>query len=231
MKKKCVLITGSSKGLGEALAYVFAANGYNIILHGRDKESLTQVRKKVVKKRVNCHVVIGDLKSDKTVRQLFETAKNKNISVLINNAAEDCPYLAFEKISSKQIDTMLMTNLIAPIKLTKMIYSLFLKKGQGVIININSLSGRKNQELRSIYCASKWGLRGFADSFRMEAKKHKVRVLNIYPSRIKTKTKFTHGMEAEDVAKNIFDAYKQSDIDEVVLDERPKDLRRGKNEK
>ncbi|MFC1931531.1 SDR family NAD(P)-dependent oxidoreductase, partial [Chloroflexota bacterium] len=90
------------------------------------------------------------------------------------------------------------------------------------IININSISGMEPNELKSIYCASKWGLRGFTDSFRLEAKNHKVRVLGVYPSRIKTKAHFTFGMETQEVAQKIYAAYKNTEIDELKLDERPK---------
>lgn len=228
MKNKSVLITGSSKGLGEGLASVFAANGYDIILHGRDKKDLARVKEKILKKRVRCYVSRGDLKSDKVVRQLFEIAKKNDISVLINNAALSCPHLPLEEISDAKIEDMLITNLIVPIKLTKKGYSFFLKRGYGTIININSLSGLEAQELRSIYCASKWGLRGFTETFRLEARKHKTRVISVYPGRIKTKSYFTYGMKIKDVAKKIFDIYKHTDNDEIILDNHLKKWKKDK---
>ena len=217
MGKKCVLITGSSKGLGEELSSVFAINKHDIILHGRSKEDLGMVKEKVSKLGVNCYSLDGDLRLDRTIGELYKLAKEKDISVLINNAGLHCPHLSLEKISDEQIDDILITNLIAPIKLTKRIYNLFLDKGYGTIININSLSGLQNHELRSIYCASKWGLRGFTDTFRLEAEKHKVRVLGVYPSRIKTKPYFTVGMEPQEVAQKIYAAYKNTNINEIKL--------------
>ena len=112
--------------------------------------------------------------------------------------------------------------MIAPIKLTKRLYGSFLEKGYGTIININSLSGLESHEFKSIYCASKWGLRGFTDSLRLEAEKNKVRVLEVYPSRIKTKAFFTSGMEPREVAQKIYDAYKNTSISEIKLNGRPK---------
>ena len=199
MKKESVLITGSSKGLGEELALVFASNNHDVILHGRNKEDLARVEEKVSKMGVNCCVLDGDLRLDKTIEELHKLAKEKGVSVLINNAGTDLKLedagsdlkLPLSEIDDRQIDETLITNLIAPIKLTKRLYTLFLGKGYGTIININSLSGLESHELRNIYCASKWGLRGFTDSFRLEAEKHKVRVLGVYPSRIKTKAYFT----------------------------------------
>ena len=228
MKRKSVLITGAAKGLGRSLALIFAIYGYNLILNDKDKKGLIVARRKILRKQVNCDIASGDINSNKVIQRLFKLAQKRNLSVLVNNAAVHCPYLPLNLLSTKQIEEILCTNLISPIRLTKKIYALFLRKKSGTVININSISGLESQKLRTIYCASKWGLRGFTDSFRIEAKKHKIRVLNIYPSRIKTKPKFIYGMVVEDVAKNIFDTYKQSDINEVVLDERSQRFKKRK---
>ena len=220
MEKKCVLITGSNKGLGKELALVFARNNYNIILHGRNKKDLEEVEEQVSKLGVKCFSICGDLRFDKTIKDLSKIAIKKSISVLINNAGLHCPYLPLEKIKDDQINDIIITNLVSPIKLTKKIYKLFLKKGHRTIININSLSGLKISELRSIYSASKWGLRGFSETFKIEAKKHKVRVLDVYPGRIKTKPQFKFGMEPENAAQKIYDAYKNTGIDQIQLDGR-----------
>ncbi len=229
MKNESVLITGSSKGLGEALALVFAGNNHDVILHGRNKEDLVKVKEKVTRRGVDCHLLDGDLRLDKTIEELYKLAKEKDVSVLINNAGTDLKLedagpdlkLPLNKIDDKQIDEILTINLITPIKLTKRLYTLFLNKGYGTIININSLSGLEPHYLRNVYCASKWGLRGFTDSFRLEAEKHKIRILGVYLSRIKTKAHFTYGMEPQDVAQKIYAAYKNPDINEIKINGRP----------
>jgi len=229
MKNESVLITGSSKGLGEELALVFAGNNHGVILHGRNKEDLARVEGRVNKAGVNCYISDGDLRLDKTMEELYKLVEEKDVSILINNAGADLTpdnagsglKLSLNEINDEQIDEILITNLIAAIKLTRRLYTLFLDKGYGTIININSLSGLEPQELRSIYCASKWGLRGFTDSLRLEAEKHKVRVLGVYPSRIKTKPYFTYGMEPREVARKIYAAYSDSGINEITLDGRP----------
>lgn len=229
-KNKSVLITGSSRGLGKELALVFANNNHDIILHGRNEADLGRVKEEVTKKGVKCYILEGDLRSDKIIEEIYKHAKEKDISVLINNAGTDLKLpdagpnlkLPLNDIDDKQIDEIILTNLIAPIKVTKRLYTLFLDRGYGTIININSLSGLENHELRSVYCASKWGLRGFTDTFRLEADKHNVKVLGVYPSRIKTKPYFTYGMEPQEVAQKIYAAYKNSNLDEIILDGRPK---------
>jgi len=228
MENESVLITGSSKGLGKELAVVFASNNHDVILHGRNKQDLARVEEEVSKMGVNCYVLGGDLKDDETIEKLSKLAEEKDVSVLINNAGIDLKFedagedlkLPLNKIDVKQIDEILKTNLLAPIKLTKRLYTLFLRKGYGTIININSLSGLKSQKLRSIYCASKWGLRGFTDTLRLEAEEHGIRVVGVYPGRIKTKSFFASGMEPQEVAQTIYTAYKNTNIHEIKLDGR-----------
>jgi len=222
MIRESVLITGSSKGLGRCLALVFAKNNYNIILHGRNEKDLKTVAGQISKK-VNVDVVKGDLKLEQTINNLYKTAKQRDLSILINNAAFHCPKLPLEKLNNEQIEDMLLTNLIAPIKLTKKIYSLFLEKKQGTIINSNSISGLEYQKFRSIFCATKWGLRGFANALRLEAEKNNIRIINAFPSRIKTIPEYQdYGMEPEDVAQEIYMTYKRTNNNELIIDDRPK---------
>lgn len=220
MKNKCVLITGSSRGLGKELALVFASNNHDIILHGRNKKDLEKVKQRISKIGVNCYIICGDLKLDKTIEKIYRLAKGKNVSVLINNAGIHCPSLPLEEIKDEQIDDIITVNLIAPMKLTKRVYTLFLDKNHGTVININSLSGLESRELRSIYGASKWGLRGFTNIFRLEAEKNNVRVIGVYPSGIKTKPRFTSGMDPQKVAQKIYSAYRNKSISKIKLDGR-----------
>jgi len=222
MKKEFVLITGSAKGLGRELALVFAGNDYNIILQDRDRKSLREIEREIKKTGVDCKVVFGDLKSKKTLDDLYKISKKEKVSLLINNAGIHCPGLPLEKLDDKKIDDLLLVNLMAPVKLTQRIYSLFMELKRGSIINMNSLSGMENHKFRTVYCASKWGLRGFADTLRIEAKKNNIRILDVYPSRIKTRKEFKEGMEPGDVAKKIYKTFKNTKSDKLILDDRPK---------
>lgn len=186
-KKKTILITGSSRGLGEALAVVFASNSYNVILHGRDKELLEELKKNIVgrNKDVECDIVYGDIRSDDTIFNLSHVAREKDIDILINNAAvylnrkiEDMLFEDFRKV----IDT----NLIAPMLLTYNLFPLFKRKKSGLIININSVAGKSGGNGETAYCASKHGLSGFSKALRFDAVRSNVRVIDIYPGGIKT---------------------------------------------
>jgi short-subunit dehydrogenase len=225
MIKEFVLITGSSKGLGESLALVFSQNNYNIILHGKNEQNLEKVRKKVIENNVDCYIVKGDINSEHTLNELVKIAKEKNISILINNAGIDSDKV-FEEVSQLEIENVLNTNLTSPIKLINKVYPFFIEKQSGTIININSIDGFRAKPLKAIYCASKYGLKGFTDSLRFEAKKNNIKVIGVYLSGMKTEMSKAAGkdlsksMEPKEVAQLILNScksYPSASIDELII--------------
>lgn len=216
-----MLITGAGRGLGRELALIFAEKGYHLILHGRKRENLESVSKEVAQKGVKANIVEGDLRNDKTLEVLARIAKEKEISLLINNAGAGSAGVPLEQEKDEDIVEVITTNLISQIKLTKRIYPLFLKKGKGDIININSICGLEPRAVRAVYCASRWGLRGFTESLRKEVEGKGVRILEIYPTRIKTRPEYTKGMEAREVVQKIYHAYADTLVKDLVLDDRP----------
>ncbi len=218
MENKTVLITGSANGLGKALAEIFAKNGYEIILSDIDKKNLEEVKKKITKNKGKCASVAGDLTKIKTLDEIEKISKDKKIGILINNAGLHCPHLNLEKISDKDIEEIISINLISPVQLTKRIYKFFIKQKSGLIVNINSLSGMKNHKLRTIYSASKWGMRGFSESLKIEAEENNVKIIDIYPGRIKTRPEFKSGMNPEKVAQKIFYALQDTKNDKITID-------------
>lgn len=215
-----VLITGSSSGIGESIAKVFADNNYDIIIHGRNKQDLERVYKDISNKGVNCRVIRGDLRENQTLDDLYNIAKEKDISILVNNAGALCPVVAFNKLDNKDLEDVIRVNFIVPIKLTKMIYPLFLNKSYGSIINMNSIIGLEVKMSKPVFSGARWGLRGFTESFRLEAKEKGIRVMGIYPTRVKTKPEFEYGMDPDETARKIYGAYKNN-IDDLILDGRP----------
>lgn len=179
MASKTALITGSSNGLGKSLAIVFAQNGFNIILHGRNESALEKAKEEVMRHHVVCDVVKGDITADETIDELTRFAEKRNVDVLINNAGT---YLnaPFQKISPKDFKKVIEVNLIAPIVLTRKIFPILQRKQKGIIININSLAGKNPTDGESAYCASKHGLRGFTKSIQFEANKDHVSVVEVY---------------------------------------------------
>ena len=227
-----VLVTASSKGLGKAIAYEFAMNDYDVILHGRDEEKVRKTKELLENdsveyrnRKIDISCVIGDLRTPAVINQLYEHSKVK-ISVLVNNAAIPCYGLPLEKMDIDQMYNSLDTNFKVPVFLTHKIYPLMKEQGYGSIININSIVGIEPKKFRSVHSATKCGLKGFTKSLRIEAKEHGVKVINVYPTRIKTTKEFTYGLAPVDVADHIYNEHITSDHkSELVIDGRPEEFR------
>ena len=224
MMPKTVLITGSSKGLGRSLAFNFAANKYNIILHGRDQPAMAEVADEVLKKGVICDAVLGDLSSQKTIDNLYEVATKREIDILINNAGLYA-HKPFSEMSVKELRRIIEVNLIAPAQLIMKIYPMMKERGSGTIINISSMAATVANELEVAYCASKHGLRGFTRSFRYEATRHGVRMMSISLGAMRTAMTAYREDHAQlidpfEVATRIFAACKESEslnVEELSL--------------
>lgn len=220
-----VLITGASKGLGRCLAQAFAADGYRLILHGRDRERLAETAKHVPGGEALS--TVGDLRSAEYLEELSRLAQREQVRVLINNAAMICPGLPLPELSPAQISEMIETNLLAVIRLTQSVYSFMRENGRGVIININSLAGLEAKKFRTLYCASKFGLRGFTNALRLEAAESGVHVFGVYFSKIKLSEEDPFGMPPAVAVERVLDAARAPEEQpaEVVVDERPVEFR------
>ncbi len=218
---KSVLVTGSGRGIGRGLALGFARLGHNLIISGRDREALGQVRRAIEQTGVTCKAVVGDLNAHSVLDSLEEVARNEDISILVNNAGRHCPHLPFEEMSDNEIDALVGSNLVSHLKLSRRIYSFFKDRKEGTIAVINSMSGRENHFRRTIYCASRWGLRGFTDTLRREAQENNVRIVGVYMARVKTRPEFSEGMEVDFVVKEILDYINSDRNEDLILDDRP----------
>lgn len=203
---KTVLITGTSRGLGKCLAEVFNKNNYNVIYHNGRLE--------------------GDLRFSSTVDRLKEIAEEQDIDILINNAGIYSNKM-FSDVHSGEFREIIDTNLLGPIFLTKAIWPIFQRKKSGLVMFINSVAGKKGSPGELAYCASKFGLRGFADSLQYDGIKDGVRVVSVYIGAMRTDmTKDKGGdpkynISPEEVSLMVLDLckdYKGAEISEITID-------------
>lgn len=195
MMKKKVLITGTSRGLGYQLAKKFEKEGHNVFQHFGKKDY--------------------DLNSQMEIEELAKNAKQFGVKVLINNAGILCPGIEFKDYSLEKINEIIDVNLRAPIVLIHL-----LKDEIENIININSIVGLEVKRNRTLYSASKWGLRGFSNSLKTESECPDI--LDVYVSRLVDQDKNTDkGLQTKKVSELIYDAFVKKQK-ELILDGRNK---------
>lgn len=213
MKQKTALITGASRGLGKELAFVFANNGYDLILQAK-KNKLPEILRG--EENIFYSSVYGDLGDKGTIEKLIKTSKGKEIDVFINNAGMYSNKL-FSDISLEECEEILNVNLIAPIILTKGIWEIFKAKNAGTIININSTAGKFGSYGESVYSASKHGMSGFLKSLQFEVAKYNIQIIDVFLGAMKTEmTQYRKDtdylMMPSEVAKYIYSVCLSQDI-------------------
>lgn len=201
---KNIVITGASSGLGKALAAQLSKEGVTLYLLSRTIEA-TEFSFEAHK--INC-----DVRDPKSIVAAFHRidALTEEIDVLVNCAGVRL-VKGLEDTAQDEIEQLIATNLTGAIFSSQEAYKRMLQTKNGHIINISSTSGIKARPDETIYCASKWGLRGFTESLRLEAVSNRIRVTGIYPGGMQTN--FWKGNEPQNI-----EAYmKPSDIAEQII--------------
>lgn len=159
---KNALITGGTRGIGEAIAHEFAKKGYNLIINYVNSKEKAEKLKNELKEKYNIKVLTSqaDLADEKAIENMVDIAIKKfgKIDVLVNNAGIVIDK-EFEDRTIEDWKQILNINLIAPFILTKLIGKEMVKNKSGAIINISSTNGINTYYPTSVdYDASKSGL-------------------------------------------------------------------------
>ena len=165
---KTVIVTGGTKGLGKAIAKVFALHNYNLILtYLHDDASALQTKKELEQFNSEVMIVKSDVSDEQEVIKLLDSVKSKfeSIDVLINNAG-----IAIDTtLEDKTVDNfkrILDTNLIGPFLTSKYIGQFMFNQGYGKIINISSTNAIDTYYKEGLdYDASKAGLNSLTLNF------------------------------------------------------------------
>jgi len=169
LKNAVVLITGSSSGIGKETAIRFSEEGSKVaVTYNRGKERGKDVLEKC-RKNSDAMLVRLDVTDRKSIRDAVDKINEKfgGIDILINNAGISING-ALEEIDFEDIEKQLEVNLKGLIETTKITLPYLKEDDRGMIINISSGLGKTGSSEASIYCATKFGVRGFTQSIAKE---------------------------------------------------------------
>lgn len=174
-----VLITGATGGIGQAIAREFARRGASLILSGRRAGVLEDLVAELGGRALPC-----DLASREEVGRLIAEVEETAVDVFVANAALPATGL-LSSLSQEKIDRLLEVNLRAPIALARALAPGMIERRRGQMVFMSSLSGKAAAPASSLYCAAKFGLRGFALSIREDLRPHQVGVSVVLPGFIR----------------------------------------------
>jgi NAD(P)-dependent dehydrogenase (short-subunit alcohol dehydrogenase family) len=185
LEGKVAIVTGASRGIGRAIAEVFAREGASVVICGRKQETIEQVAQEIGAraKPVVCHV--GRLDQ---IENLAESTKREfgKIDILVNNAATNIAQEPCLDVDEAKFDKMVEVNLKSMFRLVKRVAPGMCERGSGSIINIASISGLRPQFYGLLYSMTKAAMIMMTQSYALELGPKGVRVNAIAPGLIQT---------------------------------------------
>lgn len=207
MEEKHVVITGAGSGLGASLAVKYSEMGYHVTLLGRTYSKLRYLADKMTSDNVSLYTI--DVSSAEEVQKVFSEIKEESgdIDILVNNAGVGI-FGDAEDITTDAVDQMIDINLKGTIFCTQAVLPQMKKRNEGTIIQVISTAGLEGKPTEAVYCASKYGQRGFTESISKELADTDIHILSAYMGGMKTsfwddiytKEEIEHLMDPDDVA-------------------------------
>jgi 3-oxoacyl-[acyl-carrier protein] reductase len=170
MNKKTVLITGSSRGIGKAIAVKFAKKGYNVVINcAHNEEELLKTKAEIETYQISCYAYLGDMGSYDAASELFRQIKKLygSIDVLVNNAGISYIGLLTD-MKPEDWNRVISTNLTSVFNCCSLAIPDMVKNRYGKIINISSVWGAVGASCEVAYSASKGGMNAFTKALAKE---------------------------------------------------------------
>lgn len=216
---KIVFITGATSGFGEACAYKFAQNNYNLILNGRRVERLEQLKRNLEEQyKASCYLLPFDVQDQPSV---FDSINNlpdqwKQVDVLINNAGLALGKGLFHEAEISDWNTMIDTNVKGLLYVSKAVVPFMIQRKNGHIINVGSIAGKDAYPGGNAYCGTKAVVDMISKAMRIDLLSHHIKVTAIHPGAAETEFSLVRFKGAEDVAKRVYEGFHPLNAQDVA---------------
>ena len=223
-----ILITGASRGIGKAVAEIFAANGHDLLLSSRNEVALYKVMEELLTKcpSVSVKAKAFDLSTKEQAKALGAWCLGLGVpDILVNNAGLFEPGSVYNEPEG-QLENQLAIHVNSAYHLTRTLLPKMMERKSGHIFNMCSIASLHAYKNGGAYSISKFAMYGFSKNLREEMKPHGIKVTAVLPGAALTDSweGFDNSskriMEAEDIAKMIYTASQLSAaacVEEIVI--------------
>jgi dehydrogenase/reductase SDR family protein 4 len=186
---KVALVTGASKGIGKAIAELYALAGAKVVVSSRKQEAVDAVVAEIKSKGGNALAVACNVSDADDIQKLIVAtlAAYGTIDILVNNAAANPSFGPVAETTESSFDKIISVNVKGPFELAKKVYPLMKARKNGSVINISSVGGLRPEQGLGIYSMSKAALISLTKVMAKEWGDDNIRVNVICPGLIKTK--------------------------------------------
>jgi 3-oxoacyl-[acyl-carrier protein] reductase len=198
LRDQVALITGSSRGIGRAMAHLFAKAGATVFLTARSERELSTTAAEISQAGGSASFFAGDLANEADCRAAFDKAVCAfgRVDILVNNGGHYGPVVPVEEYPLHEFDRVIAVHLRAAFLLSQLVLPGMYERKHGVILNISSISAKAAYSWGSAYAAAKAGLLGLTRYNASEAARKGVRVNAICPGPV-TETAMSKELGAE----------------------------------
>jgi len=210
---RVALVTGGTRGIGEAIARRFAADGLSVFVSGRTESSTKAALERFAREKLSIRGFPADARREEDQKRLVERARAEfgRLDALVNNAGIGA-FGRVDEIPPDDFRAVLETNLFGPWYAIRHAAPLMKASGGGFIVNIASLASVNAFANGAAYNASKFGLLGLSDAAMLDLRHDGIRVAVVMPGSVATDWNHSHGdrdaswmLQPEDVAEAVAD--------------------------
>jgi 3-oxoacyl-[acyl-carrier protein] reductase len=196
LENRVTLVTGATRGIGEAIAISAAENGSNVALWGRNEDLLQKTKQRINELGKKAEAYRVDVTQQNEVDEALKSVLKdfSRLDFLVNNAGITKDNLLLT-MKPEEWDQVLQTNLYGVFYCTKAVLRTMMKQRYGKIVNISSIAGITGNPGQTNYSASKAGMIGFTKSLAKEMGKRNICVNAVAPGMIETE--MTHNLPEE----------------------------------
>jgi NADP-dependent 3-hydroxy acid dehydrogenase YdfG len=208
--KRIVFITGATSGIGKACAEKFAVNRDNLIINGRRKERLEDLKKEL-EETYNIEVLCAAFDVQKK-DEVFESVNHfpekwKQIDILVNSAGLALGRDLFDEADIIDWETMIQTNVNGLLYVSKAVIPFMIKRNAGHIINLGSTAGDDVYERGNVYCATKSAVEAINEGMRIDLLQHHIKVTNVKPGAVETEFSLVRFKGDEEQAEKVYEGF------------------------
>lgn len=202
LKGKTALVTGASRGIGEAIARMLAAHGARVILVSRRPENLQRVEEEIKKAGGEVDSIVCNMGNIEQILALFAEVEKRcpQLDILVNNAGANPSFGEALNIDEKAWDKTFDVNLKGPFFACQCAARLMKKAGGGAIVNVASVNGVRPALFQGVYSITKAGVISMTKVYARELAPDHIRVNALLPGL--TDTKFAAALtQSEEIMK------------------------------
>jgi len=219
--KKTALITGASSGIGMATAKAFAAQGFRLIVCGRRKDRLEELKKEL-SALTEVHLLVFDVSNRTEVEAVIASLPEnfKQIDVLVNDAGNAHGLSPIQDGNVDDWDRMIDINVKGLLYVSHAIIPQMVERKAGHIINLGSIAAKQVYPNGNVYCASKSAVDAISQGMLIDLNPFGIKVTAIHPGLVETEFSLVRFKGDAEKAANVYKGFQPltaEDVAEVIL--------------